>query len=191
MTDNPPEVARYNRIVDIEATATSKHSRTAEYLQADNWFKDLVPNFRSLFKDELPQGYGTGTAFTSVSHPVPRLPQLSDFSILSRVSSHTSESYPHKQTTQANKRHLTGLHRHCSLPPLPQIPLPGLRRALQTLRLHPHLHCLLLSPHLPESRHCSKLHRPIRPDPRRRRRHLHGPRPRTNRPRTQRGRRYV
>lgn len=37
-----------------------------ELLREDAWFKDVVPNFRALKKDELPAGMDGGSAFTSV-----------------------------------------------------------------------------------------------------------------------------
>ncbi|KAI9713425.1 MAG: hypothetical protein M1820_000807 [Bogoriella megaspora] len=53
----------WNRKKDV-GTATEEWMR--ELLKTDAWFKDVVPNFRVLSKNELPAGIDSATSFTSV-----------------------------------------------------------------------------------------------------------------------------
>ncbi|KAI9694096.1 MAG: hypothetical protein M1822_003367 [Bathelium mastoideum] len=53
----------YNRAKD---TGSLTQTAFAELLKPDAWFKTLVPNFRVLPKDELPEGIDSATNFTSV-----------------------------------------------------------------------------------------------------------------------------
>ncbi|KAF2396533.1 D-amino-acid oxidase [Trichodelitschia bisporula] len=53
----------YNRKKDA-TTATGEWF--AELMRTDPWYKDVVPNFRVLSKDEVKPGYDSGTAFRSV-----------------------------------------------------------------------------------------------------------------------------
>ncbi|KAL9103149.1 MAG: hypothetical protein Q9163_001793 [Psora crenata] len=72
-----------NIVVVGQDLASDKATRTAESLQAEKWYKHFVPNvpildskphyvvtdcfkYRQLRKDELPLGYSSGNAFTSV-----------------------------------------------------------------------------------------------------------------------------
>ncbi|KAL9634302.1 MAG: hypothetical protein Q9164_004175 [Protoblastenia rupestris] len=57
------ETARYVRSQDMNA---DKDTRTASFLQAESWYKHVVPNYRQLQADECPPGYTSGNAFTSV-----------------------------------------------------------------------------------------------------------------------------
>ncbi|RAK79287.1 FAD-dependent oxidoreductase [Aspergillus fijiensis CBS 313.89] len=53
----------YNRIKDQE-TATGKNF--AALMNAEPWYRDVVPNFRSMPKDQLPPGIDSAQTFTSV-----------------------------------------------------------------------------------------------------------------------------
>ncbi|KAL8796163.1 MAG: hypothetical protein Q9195_001496 [Heterodermia aff. obscurata] len=55
--------AVYNRSKDAKA-ATGDW--LGELVKPDPWYKDVVPDFRNLTKDELPPGHETGNTFTSV-----------------------------------------------------------------------------------------------------------------------------
>lgn len=53
----------FNRNSDAK-TATGQW--LSDLISPNAWFKDVVPNFRILSKEDLPKGFDSGTAFTSV-----------------------------------------------------------------------------------------------------------------------------
>ncbi|KAL8953426.1 MAG: hypothetical protein Q9222_000739 [Ikaeria aurantiellina] len=57
------DTAIYNRAKDSDS-ATGKY--LAEKLKIEPWYKDVVPNFRQLTKEELGPEFANGNAFTSV-----------------------------------------------------------------------------------------------------------------------------
>jgi D-amino-acid oxidase len=62
-TDAGPDTVSYAREKDINS-ATGQW--TKELVSPNPWFKDVVPDFRTLSKSELPPGVDSGTAFTSL-----------------------------------------------------------------------------------------------------------------------------
>ncbi|KAI4184006.1 MAG: hypothetical protein L6R41_005024 [Letrouitia leprolyta] len=57
------DTAIYNRTKDV-TSVTGKY--LAEKLKPEPWYKDIMPNFRQLPKEQLGHGFDNGNAFTSV-----------------------------------------------------------------------------------------------------------------------------